>query len=290
MSFWGKAKQAATTIPPKCIPLIGTLGVDVYSGSDGVLLGAIGQQAVGKAVAQDYAAAETVLTDETAGANNATANDMTFFPASPAQNDAYYFGYASKFFGVDITIGTKAVSAVMTVVWEYWNGSAWATLTPTLDETSALLLDGTGAKKMRFVPPAAWAAKASLGTVTGSYYWIRARISEFTSIGTVPLGTRAYVRPLNSGTGLKWHGDGSIVTVNWQFLTKSGSTADSKFLLVNLTRGTCDDFTITKATASGQATGLNLGVAAGDQIALVQIAEDGSTEFANGWLELFMVA
>ena len=28
---------------------------------------------------------------------------MTFFPAAPAVSDAYYFGYASKFFGVDIT-------------------------------------------------------------------------------------------------------------------------------------------------------------------------------------------
>lgn len=272
----GRRSKFALNFMPVPVFVEGALGVDVGPGSDGVLVGIMTPQAIGKFVADDGGS----LTDETTGANNATTNDMHFFPAAPAVNDACYFGQAEKFCGLDITIGTKMVAFVGTVVWEYFNGSAWATLTPTLDESSALIVDATGAKKMRFVPPADWAPTTLTG-ITGSLYYIRARISAFTSVTTVPLGTRVYAIDLTHGTGLKWSVPGALDRVQWNASTVSGSTADSKVLAINLTKGTCGMFTLTKATATGQDTSPNLGISQHDQIAFLQIAEDGSTEFAD---------
>ncbi len=66
--------------------------------------------------------------------------------------------------------------------------------------------------------------------------------------------------------------------------TAAASNADSKFLIINLTRGTWDDFTWTKADVMDSET-MSLAVTTGDKLVLAQVAEDGSTEFANcNWL------
>lgn len=260
--------------------LAGTLGVDTGPGGDGVHIGTLPQQAIGKFIAEDYDTTP-VYTDETTGANNATANDMHLFPASPAENDAALFCHATKFFGIDLTIGTKAVDAVLTVVWEYSKaGSTWGTLTPTLDETEALLVNGTGAKKVRFIPPSDWAPTTVTG-ISGSYYIVRARVSAFTSITTVPLGSRVYIRDFAHGIGVQALAARTIRALQWTVGTNSGSTADSQFLLVNITKGTFQDFTVDKGIVAGQETGLALGLSAGDLMAVVQVKEDGTTEFAN---------
>ena len=64
-------------------------------------------------------------------------------------------------------------------------------------------------------------------------------------------------------------------------LTASASNGDSQFILVNTTQGTFDAFTWTKADAMDNAT-ISLTMAASDELALVQITEDGTTEFADG--------
>lgn len=273
---------------PMPLFLEGTLGVDVGPGSDGVLVGSLTKQAVDSALAYD-GSEETKFTAETTGANNATANDMHLFPAAPAKDDAFYFGQNEKFCEILLTIGTKAVDAVMTVVWEYSKGGTeWGTLTPTIDETSALLVDATGAKRMCFVPPSDWGT-ATVNAVTGKY-WVRARISAFTSITTVPLGTRVYLTEFKTavGDGLKSPLRGTIDRVTWFCSTTSGSTADSKLLIMNLTRGTSAVVTLTKATVVGDSGwGLGLGVAIGDELAIKQIAEDGTTEFADVQVYLY---
>lgn len=267
--------------------LEGTLGVDVGPGSDGVLVGALTKQAVDRFLAKDGA----VYTNETTGANNATANDMHLWPASPAVGDAAVFVQEEKFCEILLTIGTKMVSAVYTAIWEYSKGDGtYGELTPTIDETSdgtqgPFSVDATGAKRMCFVPPADWAAETitiSEG-VTFTGYTVRARITAFTSITTVPLGTRVYLTEFKTavGDGLKLPTKGTVNRLTWFCSTTSAANGDSKLLLLNLTRGTCAVVTLTKATVVGEVTGLGLGFAIGDELAIKQIAEDGTTEFAD---------
>jgi len=139
--------------------------------------------ALSGAVAVDGAAE----TDETTAANNATVNDMTLLPATPAQNDAYAFGGAQTFDGLTIKIGTAGVG-VWTITWEYYNGSAWAALAGVTDGTAGFTA-AAGDHNVTFTRPADWATVA-LGGLT--QYFIRGRVSAYTSIATQPKGTQAW--------------------------------------------------------------------------------------------------
>lgn len=140
-----------------------------------------------------------VFTDLTTAAGDATANDVVYFRAAPAVNDAFYIGSATKFMGVEHNIGTAAVGPTLTTVWEYWNGSAWTTLTSAGDDTVSLLVTTTGTKYHGFAPPASWTTT----TVNSqSAYWIRNRISAFTSFTTKTLGTQLWTYGY---ARLEWH-------------------------------------------------------------------------------------
>jgi len=140
---------------------------------------------VGGAVAEDTPA----QVDETAAAQNPTANDMTLLPAVPAVNDAYYFGHAKKFDVMKLNIGTNGVG-VWTIVWEYWNGVAWTALVGLTDGTTGFTA-GTGNREVLHTPQGNWATCA-VAAIT--LYWIRARVSAYTSVTTQPLGTQSWIR------------------------------------------------------------------------------------------------
>ena len=139
---------------------------------------------VGGAVADDGG----VQTDETAAANNAATNDMTLLPLIPAVNDAYYFGYPALWDWLQLNIGT-AGAGVWTIVWEYWNGTAWAGLPDISDGTSHF--GNIGVNQVTFTRPGDWAT-TSVGGIP-ALYWIRARVSAYTSIATQPLGTQVWI-------------------------------------------------------------------------------------------------
>ena len=140
--------------------------------------------AVGGAVADDGGA----QTDETTAANNPTANDMILLPAVPAVNDTYYFGYSTLWDWLRLNIGT-AGTGVWTIVWEYWNGTAWAELPDIIDGTGHF--GNAGEREVSFTRPGDWAT-TDVGGILG-LYWIRARVSAYTSIITQPLGTQAWI-------------------------------------------------------------------------------------------------
>jgi len=141
--------------------------------------------AVDGAVADDGG----VQTDETAAAQNPTQNDMTLLPAAPAVDDAYYFGHAKRFDVVWLNIGTQG-DGVWVITWEYWNGAAWSALSDVVDNTNGFTAL-VGLRDVSFTRPGDWAT-ADVGGVSG-LYWIRARVSSFTSINTQPRGNQAWV-------------------------------------------------------------------------------------------------
>lgn len=139
---------------------------------------------VGGSVADDGG----IQASETAAAQNLTANDMALLPAVPAVNDAYYFGHANQFDLVKLNLGTQGVG-VWTITWDYWNGVAWAALPDTNDDTNGFTAIA-GWHDVSFTRPGDWATTTVLGM---NLYWIRARVSAYTSITTQPMGTQSKV-------------------------------------------------------------------------------------------------
>lgn len=75
----------------------------------------------------------------------------------------------------------------ITVVWEYWNGSAWATLTAQ-DNTDQFR--NLGVNSIEWTIPSAWAT-TSVNSVTG--YWIRARTSAVSTSSQTPRQDNRFV-------------------------------------------------------------------------------------------------
>ena len=125
-----------------------------------------------------------VFTDETTAFNNATVNDCPLMPATEEIDDVFYYGSANKFRGLNLNIGTAGVGN--TIVWEYWNGSSWASLTVTDNTVGFTVL---GENTVTFTPYIDWTK-----TIVNSseQYWIRSRVSV-AAFTTQPLLTQGWI-------------------------------------------------------------------------------------------------
>jgi hypothetical protein len=93
------------------------------------------------------------------------------FQGPTASNDEAYFGLTRPFESVKFTFAAVGVqNAAVTLVWEYWNGSAWTALTVTSDTTSELTQNGT----VKWSVPGAWST-TSVNSQTA--YWARVRFT-----------------------------------------------------------------------------------------------------------------
>lgn len=147
--------------------------------------------ALDKAIADDGGS----QTDETSEANSAAADDMTLLPATPAGDDAYYYGDSSKFDLLTINIGTQG-DGTWEITWENYNGSTgdWTAISGVTDGTSHYEA-ATGNRDVSFSIPANW----GLTTVDGdNLYYIRSRVSSYTSVTTQPLGTQAWSNTISA--------------------------------------------------------------------------------------------
>ncbi|MCK4891727.1 MAG: right-handed parallel beta-helix repeat-containing protein, partial [Candidatus Pacebacteria bacterium] len=152
------------------------------------------------------------FTDETIVCNNDTVNNMNLLPATPVVGDAYYFGYDYRTRKVGVNIGTQG-AGTWTITWEYYNGSAWTALSGVTDGTTGFTAT-TGEKNITYTLPTNW-AKTTVNST--EKYYIRARVSAYTSITTQPLGTQAY------GTG--------SITIDKSYVTLEGVGDSSKLYL-----------------------------------------------------------
>jgi hypothetical protein len=211
-------------------------------------------------------------TDDTADCNSAGAGDLEMLPAYPVVGDALYLGKSSKFAKVKTTISTARANGTM--AWQYYTGSTWATLTTA--DNSATWSAGTSTYVTSFMPPSDW----TTATVNSqSAYWVRC-ILTVTGVTVSPVGTRAYLYDFTHGSGIKLNNAVTFTRAQMRGQTASGTAADTKLLLVNLTKGTFDDITWTKADVTDTDT-ISLAFAADEELVLTQCIEDGSTEFAN---------
>ena len=144
-------------------------GAPVVTGTAGTLVGLLSHcLIIGKVFGTTN---DTSFTDNTNEARLAGGTAFTLFP-TPATADRTYIGHSVQF--TSITIGLSVAGSAATYVWEYWNGTAWTTLSVT-DGTSGFTQSGM----VRWTAPAFWATTSVNGT---SMYWVRVRFT-----GTAPV-------------------------------------------------------------------------------------------------------
>lgn len=236
-------------------------------------------------VAQGYVTTvDPVYTDDTTDATDADAGDVALLPTFPSVGDAVFYGYSARFCKLKITT-SQARTGTATITPKYWNSSEWTALT-VVDDDSVGYSATAGTHYIHFAPPTDWVANTAANGPNGEAgYFISMELTALTSVTQQPLATRAWVLPLTVGSGVTVPVSGTATVIDMTASTISGTTADSKFIVVNVTSGSWSMFTWTKATANDREA-INVLLNAGDSVALVQITEDGTTEFANAafWL------
>ena len=135
-----------------------------------------------------------VFVDDTTDINDAGADDVQPYPAAQAAqaaNDAIYFGYRHQFTSLRIVIGTAGTDLVWDEQWEYYNGSAWVTLTGLSATATSVWTDAAGNVDITWNLPTDQAKT----TVNGhNQYWVRCRLAGVTTQATVdPLVTSAKI-------------------------------------------------------------------------------------------------
>ena len=113
-------------------------------------------------------------TDYTTEANSATIDDVFDMATDPAgPSDAVYIGLANQFDMVFVNITTQSGTNQLTHgLWEYWDGSSWASLTVT--QNSWMSETGTGQALVSFTEPGDWATTT---VNSATKYFIRWRWS-----------------------------------------------------------------------------------------------------------------
>jgi hypothetical protein len=193
-------------VPPSVTPAADTIGyyligkdlTDFVDATVYDVKGDTGTFTIERDAGEDVAGAATettgTKTDDTTNAVSAGASDMALVPAA-TNTSGYYFGYATKFDQVILTLGTSG-TGTYTLTWEYSTGAdGWSALTVT-DNTG----DYKNAPAVYTIDiaetdiPADWATD-TIDSV-GPIYWIRAR-SDAGTVTINPLGTQAWIAGAN---------------------------------------------------------------------------------------------
>lgn len=228
-----------------------------------------------------------VWTDDTTDFNDAGAGDVDLLPAYPVVGDGIYLGLSEKFCKVKVTT-SQARTGTATLSVKYWNGTSWTAIAAAdLDDDSTGWSATAGTHIIHFVPPSDWAANTAANGPNGEAgYFVVVEMTAMTDVTQQPLATQGWVYPLETGaSGLSSPVRGTIDLVSMMAQTASATNNDSVFLVLNITQGTFAEITWTKADAYVEATA-DLDVLIGDELALIQVKEDGTTEFANAQFNL----
>lgn len=168
----------------------GVVIVEGYANSSGIVSGSFGgttpqsviirtrNGGIINAAIQDDGAVFTDFTLEartlTDSPGTGVTDDVDLLPATPATNDAFYFGGLALFSQVELNITTAGSGYSGT--WEYWNG-AWVSLTVT-DETNSFQTSGNGLL-VSFTRPSNWVTTSV--NSQGPFYYIRFRVTSVTA-------------------------------------------------------------------------------------------------------------
>lgn len=221
-------------------------------------------------------------------------NTSQCFPDSETVNDAVYIGAPHKFCYVRNLAVAAGVYSGNSTIWEYWNGSSWATITMAAnsgngrDSTDTTAQNGLRSLQQTaafsFLPPTNWAQVAVNGITK---YWIRCRVTAAT-ITTIPRSTFSLRLP---EAGFAVPDSGAIA--GCIFTDRSTGTTHAnivKFFIANFTKGTFSkEMSITASqkiqTFDATACGI-FAFDAGDIIYPICTQKDATNEIINASLAL----
>lgn len=238
--------------------------------------GALGTRAWAYAVA-----GQETFADDTTDINSVGAGDVDLLPVHAVVGDAAYFGGGTTNFCKMVLTVSTAITGTNTRVWELWDGNSWEAAPSIFEDNSAAFATAPGAHVISFRPPDWWVANTAGNGPNGQAgFFIRCRLATMTDYTAQPKASRCWVQGF-AGSGFTVNRNCTVRAIQAIAGTISAANGDSDFILVNLTTGAFTNFHWTKATRVIKDTAVNLAVSAGDQLVLVQLAEDGATEFAN---------
>jgi len=213
------------------------------------------------------------------------------FPDTEAIGDYLLIGAASKFGVIKIDVSaTTATYSADAITWQYYDSDGtWSTLTVLWDDTNTTPAAGGKRPFMQdghiiFSAPSDW---ESVEIDDQAAFWIRAYVAT-AALTQIPLLDSHEHYIISTTVGTEVPADGELVRGRATFITASAANADSKFILCDLTNGTCSAIqTWTKALAQGQEVAdFGMTVSQGDVLVIYGTDEDGTTEFANGMFEI----
>lgn len=124
-----------------------------------------------------YDSSAGTYTDNTTEANSVGGTPFNAFASTVAIGDILYVGNQYRFLAVTINLVTDGVGGVL--VWEYYNGSSWTTLSVTEGTSDADDLNAGG--EMTWSLPRDWDSNSVDGSEN---YWVRLRVA--TAHSTTP--------------------------------------------------------------------------------------------------------
>ncbi len=130
-----------------------------------------------------------VDTDETAAANEATADDMTLLRPDGAIADWYALGYANLFDGIVLNVSTVGADVTLDTFEYSKGGGSWGTLTPIMNQLNDY--ETSGKRWFTFERPGDWAVDTYAGIA--DKYWIKLKASAIGGGYVQPLGAQAWV-------------------------------------------------------------------------------------------------
>lgn len=131
-------------------------------------------RAGGWANVQTYDDTGSSYTDNTDEANTPGGTAFNVLNATPASNDAIYFGLANKFHGLTVRLFTAGVDGgSLAITWEYYDGSSWTSFTPTAETTGADSFTADG--RITWSSLSSWTETTVNGS--SSLFFVRARLT-----------------------------------------------------------------------------------------------------------------
>ena len=177
----GIVVKSAGTLPFRIEAIDANIDVAAYFGCGLTGPTAIFADAMRSVKVEDNGTGFTTITRDANGGLGVSNPDA--MPSTQAIDDAIYFAHDERFYNLSINLIT-AKGGTWTGTWEYSDGvSSFASLTDVTDGTSNFAT--TGSQTVDWAIPDDWVV-GTVDSVTNKF-WIRFKITSFTSSGTTPV-------------------------------------------------------------------------------------------------------
>lgn len=166
-----------------------------------------------------------VYTNDTTDAGSTSASDVQMVSKV---DDIAYFGKTTKFDSVNWDVSTSGVGGQ--IIWEYWNGSAWVSITDFLGiNWNAFTNDGY----ISFIPNNDWTA-TRVNNDASDYYYVRAR--TIVAYSTPPVSAQlSTIPPIFYGTVLPYATSDKVYSI---WTENSTSPTRTRIVATNVTTAT----------------------------------------------------